>query len=286
MKSTPEDIRYIIIPDVHGRTFWKNAQEIIANNPNINIIFLGDYLDPYHYEDITFENALENFKEILDFANKYKSQVTLLVGNHDMSYIGEPSICKCRHDYTYHTEAKRLFKDNASSFKLYHLIKEIGNDKKILFSHSVLSKMYYEHCTELPCSDLNTFVIQQNNLLYNALTENEISHETKTLYKNLSIVSLERGGYSMYGSSIWEDINAFLKNDSIWFENIDMIVGHTQLVEKSPIEISNIDLKTWAIDLDCRKSFILTNTNEIKGLNEDINILKYNSVKVKTKKRF
>lgn len=281
-----EDIRYIIIPDVHGRTFWKSAKEIIENNPHINIIFLGDYLDPYHYEGISFEDALENFKEIIDFSNEYKQQVTLLVGNHDMSYIGEPSICQCRHNYSYHLETKELFRINASLFRLYHLIKEMGNDKKILFSHSILSKMYYEHCTELSLSELNTFVIQQNNLLYNALTENELSQETKTLYKNLSIVSAERGGYSMYGSSIWEDINAFLKNDTIWFEDIDMIVGHTQLVEDSPMEIDNVELKTWAIDLDCRKPFVLTNTNEIKGLNENIEILKYNSVKVKIKNRF
>lgn len=36
-----------IIPDVHGRNFWKN----ITSNEEIakyeKIIFLGDYLDPY-----------------------------------------------------------------------------------------------------------------------------------------------------------------------------------------------------------------------------------------------
>ena len=39
----------IIIPDIHGRTFWKEA---IQKYPNSKTIFLGDYLDPYPHEGI------------------------------------------------------------------------------------------------------------------------------------------------------------------------------------------------------------------------------------------
>ncbi len=275
----PENIRYIIIPDVHGRTFWKDAIEYIQNDSNINMIFLGDYLDPYPYEGISFEDALENFKEILQFASKYRNNVTLLVGNHDMSYIGSPSICKCRHDYTYHSEVNSLFREYASLFKLYYLIKEINSDKKILFSHSVLSKPFYTSQTLIPCEELNAFVIQQNNILYDALTESSKSEFTDTLYKSLSIVSRRRGGYSKYGSSIWEDFDAFIEDDSIWFDKIDMIVGHTQL-QDNPIKVINEKLKTWAIDLDCRKAFALTNQNEIKVVNEDTEITIINSNKI------
>ena len=38
----------LIIPDVHGRDFWKDA----ANRFPGNIVFLGDYLDPYPLEEI------------------------------------------------------------------------------------------------------------------------------------------------------------------------------------------------------------------------------------------
>ena len=36
--------RILIIPDVHGRTFWRDAVEAAGEMP---IVFLGDYLDPY-----------------------------------------------------------------------------------------------------------------------------------------------------------------------------------------------------------------------------------------------
>ena len=39
----------LIIPDIHGRTFWK---ECIKCREYDEIIFLGDYLDPYSFEGI------------------------------------------------------------------------------------------------------------------------------------------------------------------------------------------------------------------------------------------
>ena len=38
--------RIIVVPDVHGRTFWRE----VLNNTKDKIVFLGDYLDPYKYE--------------------------------------------------------------------------------------------------------------------------------------------------------------------------------------------------------------------------------------------
>ena len=49
----------IIIPDVHGRSFWK---EYVKGHEEEDIIFLGDYLDPYGYEGIHCKDAIENFR--------------------------------------------------------------------------------------------------------------------------------------------------------------------------------------------------------------------------------
>lgn len=46
----------LIIPDVHGRDFWKDA----ANRFPGNIVFLGDYLDPYPLEGISPDEAFTN----------------------------------------------------------------------------------------------------------------------------------------------------------------------------------------------------------------------------------
>mgnify|MGYP006379875163 FL=1 len=48
--------KILIVPDVHGRKFWHKAEELI--NEVDKIIFLGDYLDPYFWEGITFETAM------------------------------------------------------------------------------------------------------------------------------------------------------------------------------------------------------------------------------------
>lgn len=47
----------LIIPDVHGRDFWKDA----ANRFPGNIVFLGDYLDPYPLEGISPGRSLHLF---------------------------------------------------------------------------------------------------------------------------------------------------------------------------------------------------------------------------------
>lgn len=72
--------KILIVPDVHGRTFWKKAKELI--NEVDTVVFLGDYMDPYPEEGITYEEAINNFKEIIEFAKTYKDKVILLKGNH------------------------------------------------------------------------------------------------------------------------------------------------------------------------------------------------------------
>ena len=48
--------KILIVPDIHGRKFWHEAEELI--NEVDKVVFLGDYLDPYGYEGITFEDAV------------------------------------------------------------------------------------------------------------------------------------------------------------------------------------------------------------------------------------
>ena len=37
-------IKYIIIPDVHGRLFYKDALDTFMENSDANMVFLGDYI--------------------------------------------------------------------------------------------------------------------------------------------------------------------------------------------------------------------------------------------------
>ena len=56
--------KILIIPDVHGRQFWKQA---VASGEYDKVIFLGDYRDPYPDEQIDEQMAKDNFKEILSY---------------------------------------------------------------------------------------------------------------------------------------------------------------------------------------------------------------------------
>ena len=52
----------IIIPDIHGRSFWKDA---VKGRENEKIIFLGDYTDPYSHEGIEFWEGLQSLREVI-----------------------------------------------------------------------------------------------------------------------------------------------------------------------------------------------------------------------------
>ena len=85
MKQKDNKPILLIIPDIHGRLFWISATR---KYPDLPVIFLGDYLDPYtYYEEILPSEALANFKEILDFKKANTERVTLLLGNHDIHYF-------------------------------------------------------------------------------------------------------------------------------------------------------------------------------------------------------
>ena len=57
--------KIIIIPDVHGRTFWKESVYNNINKEDTHIVFLGDYLDAYEQIDnISPEDAICNFEEL------------------------------------------------------------------------------------------------------------------------------------------------------------------------------------------------------------------------------
>lgn len=263
-----DDIRYIICPDIHGRAFWKNIIHYVKNNKNIEVIFLGDYLDPYPTEGIDCEMGLDNFKEIIKFANEYTGRVHLLVGNHDLSYILDQDICRCRYNISIAREAKDLFYRNNYLFDCFYKVKENTTNKHVLFSHSVLTKGAYSDYSCIPYETVNYYIVQMNKIFKSILyDENDNIAFQKEFGRICARVPFSRGGYSEYGSFVWEDFSAYLENDSMWLDDMDVIVGHTQVIE--PIRINNTAKGTCAYDLDCRANFILTNDDKIEFLEKD-----------------
>lgn len=232
----------IIIPDVHGRVFWK---EIVKNSED-KIIFLGDYVDPYPGENISLTGALDNLSEIIDYKKSNPSKVILLLGNHDFMYMdSEHNKYSCRHDFENEPKITKLLMNNRDLFQMNYSI-EVKN-KLYIFSHAGILKPWIEKYKKLfgefPGS------LDKINELYRNWDPEFIS--------SLLEISYYRGGWSDFGSMIWSDVR---EHSVSCEENIYQIFGHTQLKDKPIIE------KHFA-DLDCRRPFFFDEkTGDIKEI--------------------
>lgn len=232
----------IIIPDVHGRVFWK---EIVKNSED-KIIFLGDYVDPYPGENISLTGALDNLSEIIDYKKSNPSKVILLLGNHDFMYMdSEHNKYSCRHDFENEPKITKLLMNNRDLFQMDYSI-EVKN-KLYIFSHAGILKPWIEKYKnlfgEFPGS------LDKINELYKKWDPEFIS--------SLLEISYYHGGWSDFGSMIWSDVR---EHSVSCEENIYQIFGHTQLKDKPIIE------KHFA-DLDCRRPFFFDEkTGDIKEI--------------------
>lgn len=71
----------LIIPDVHGRSFWKEPIEKYKEQYD-KIIFLGDFSDSYNFENITRKETIKILKDVIDFKINNMDKTILLIGNH------------------------------------------------------------------------------------------------------------------------------------------------------------------------------------------------------------
>lgn len=228
----------VINPDIHGRTFWKDSKDLPAEK----IVFLGDYLDPYYFEGISKIDALENFKEILEFKKANKDKVILLLGNHCEEYI-DTFICECRCDYDNYYEIRKLFVENAELFDIFYKYK--NKDKSFLFSHAGIADKWIETFFQ---GDLDKL---ENLFLLNRKNDFDIDDD---FLDCMGAVSHYRGGDCPAGSIVWRDVKEQISTKFGY-----QIFGHTML--SNPLVTDDYAC------LDCKRSFILNDENEICELN-------------------
>ena len=221
----------LVVPDVHGRTFWRYALEHIDDYDKI--VFLGDYLDPYYYEGINWETAVEQFKDILKFREDNPDKVILLCGNHDLSYIVNRDLFHSRHNVRESSKVHKLCEE--VPFKIAY---EIDG---CLFTHAGVTREWLKG--------------------YELTIENLLKFKPAEITMELSVVGRQRGGWEKTGSCMWCDINEFIEGD----HNLGyfQIFGHTQLLG------GIIRPKEFAA-IDCHKCFELnTETKELKVIDNE-----------------
>lgn len=198
-------MKIIVIPDVHCRNFYKP----VLNIKDCQIIFLGDYMDPYLEDGFSNENGINNLHEIIDFARN-NSNVHLLVGNHDCSWIWSRLGWE-RTPIKYYDELHNIYRSNIDLFKPF-----IKFDNT-LFLHAGISKGWLN---SLNVDNILDYIDKEFKL--------ELEHE---LHPNLNSpifnIGYIRGGYSRYGGPFWSDIRE-MENP---FEDVIQIFSHTQLTQ-------------------------------------------------------
>ena len=247
----------IVIPDLHGRTFWKEA---VAKYPDADTIFLGDYLDPYDNEGISHKQARENFTEILDYARNH-SNVTLLFGNHDLVYWFPYNWG--RKDVSWEDKLLEQFRENIDLFHMFAL-REIDG-KRWLFSHAPLFEEWIAY-NKMP-HDLQEIEERIWKMLedYNRMEEGTGSWEERAaphdrVWNTLGRASKLRGGIDKCGSPVWADVRE-IKNECKLYDGADYYVfGHTQRNEP-------IITDTFAC-LDTHQAYKITPEGKIEAITE------------------
>lgn len=246
--------KILILPDVHGRPFWKEAIEKY-NQECDKIIFLGDYVDSYPDEGFTRKQAIKTLEEVIKYKLNNKEKTILLLGNHDCHYLIKSFPRSTRYDSSNAYKIRELYHQHKYLFNLAH--EEIINDKKYLFTHAGLMNSWIERNKDIigePTVDsLNCLLDNPRGIA--ALSEMS-TYRTWIGEKSGSIVwSDVREKIDMKYS---DEDNIIPNTDSI-VETYDyQIFGHTQLSNKPIIT------DKWAC-LDCRKAFILDENEKLEA---------------------
>lgn len=70
----------MVIPDIHGRKFWREAIENNLSKVD-KVIFLGDYFDPYNESNLE-EDIIMMMEHIIKLKLNEPDKYILLIGNH------------------------------------------------------------------------------------------------------------------------------------------------------------------------------------------------------------
>ena len=180
------------------------------------IIFMGDYCDDWLS---TGQNTIDTLNLMFKLKNSNPYKYTLLLGNHELSYLGHP--CS-GHQYMYGTQIENILRSNINKLDLYTIVNI--NNIEYVCSHSGFTDQFID--MELGDNYKSTLDMWNKDKL------NYLNH--------IKLCSYYRGGTSPYSSFVWCDGQELLlsKHSIMPYQ----IVGHT------PVQYINTDDNIKFID--------------------------------------
>ena len=206
-------MKYLFVGDVHNHKYMFDDIKSLDADYNFNrIIFMGDYVDDW-FTDNT--QSLDTLMTVFKFKDSNPDKYTLLLGNHELSYLGYP--CS-GHKYELEHEVNKILLDDINNLDLYTLV-DCGGTEYVcthggitnIFADEFLGENWKDRLYELNVNKLDNLNV-------------------------LSRCSYFRGGNYSYSSFLWSD----KKENQLYNQDIPkirhQIVGHTpvptiQLVE-------------------------------------------------------
>ena len=233
----------IIIPDIHGRLFWeKPVKEYLGHE---HIVFLGDYVDPYHDEFINRRHMLRRLGEIINLKRENPDSVTLLLGNHDLQYL-DSRMRAGRYDFANRETIRQIIEKAAGLFQITF------TQGKYLFTHAGLLEGWIKHSRKrmqnLPEDDKD--VPEALNTLWND------PRQRASLLLALADTPTSRNGMNVYGSPVWSDAMD-MRTDRPEVDGFLQVFGHTYSPQ-GPI------LREYFACIDCGRAFRLTEDGTLK----------------------
>ncbi len=224
-------MKVVVIPDVHGKSTWKEAFHIEADL----FVFLGDYVDSF---DTKGEDILSNLEEILFIKKTMPDKVVLLLGNHDIGYMYHPFFRCSGFRPEMLDSLKIIFNENQDEFKVAH---QIGNH---LFTHAGVSRNWFKKWGKI----LEEYQ-EYGNLaeVFNILNQ---THLRDILHE----VGARRGGDRYdHGGITWADKMETYDN---LIPNYVQIVGHSKVSEIKTYEFNNNSKIYYTDCLDKKVEFL------------------------------
>ncbi len=260
--------KILVIPDVHGRIFWKEPVKKYMDAVDRGV-FLGDYLDPYEDEDGLADDIYQNLMEIINLKLDNRGKVVLLKGNHDQHYYSKmyrDLAAGSRMDEQNWDKYHEVFGDYRSLFQFAHM--EIVNGITYVFTHAGLT-LYWLH-------KVNTNMWQLPDNEVSVADENIIGRINQLDYKPmgqemLSVVGRNRSWFGeKTGSVLWADIEEHSISDApnaYGLNKVFQVFGHTRLdgERTDMIEFENLAM------IDSQKCFLIDENRKerIMAIKED-----------------
>ena len=252
--------RILVVPDVHGRIFWKEPVKKYFDTVD-RVVFLGDYLDPYEDEDGLADDIFENMMEIVELKRNNREKFVLLKGNHDQHYASErfeEQAGGTRMDQQNWNKYHQTFTEYKDLFQIAHLEKIHG--MPYVFSHAGMTLYWLKtvndnmwNLADNKVSVADPMIIEKINLLDDDGRGQDM----------LAVIGMRRSWFGeKTGSVLWADIEEHAipyAPKAYGLNKVFQVFGHTKLNK----DYDMIQFDDFAM-IDSRQCFMIDERIEEK----------------------